>query len=79
MLLLDERFSALDPDTRTTVESALLPAADIVISVSHDRSEQRLCQCDEVIYVDDGEIITKGSYEEITKWMVLKLQPCLLN
>lgn len=71
VLLLDESFSALDPDTRTTVESALLPAADIVISVSHDRSEQNLCQYDEIIYVDDGKIITKGSYEEITKRIAL--------
>ena len=67
VLLLDESFSAMDPASRMDAEKVLLESADMVIAISHDRSPENLARYDEVIYMDEGQVVAKGSYEEMKK------------
>lgn len=67
ILLLDESFSAMDPVTRIEIEGILLEAANMVIAISHDHSQKNLERYDEVIYMDSGQVVAKGAYEELIK------------
>ena len=71
ILLLDESFSALDPASREMVETVLLPSAQIVVAISHDRTLENLRKYDEVIYLDSGNLIAKGPVDEMAKLLNL--------
>lgn len=71
ILLLDESFSAMDPASRMEIEKVLLEAANMVIAISHDRSAENLERYDEVIYMDEGQIVAKGTYEDLKKSGIL--------
>lgn len=71
ILLLDESFSALDPEAKQTLEGLLLNCAETVVAISHDRSEENLSKYDEIIYLSAGKIVAKGSYEQITSYISL--------
>lgn len=65
VLLLDESFAAMDPATRIIVEGALLQAANTVIAISHDQTKENLERYDEIIYLDSGQVVAKGTYQEM--------------
>ena len=67
VLLLDESFSAMDPASRMDAEKVLLESADMVIAISHDRSPENLARYDEVIYMDEGQVVAKGAYDELKR------------
>lgn len=71
ILLLDESFSAVDQSMRFTMEKRVLKSADIVISVTHDRTLEHLRKYDEIIYLDDGCVIAKGPIDEIANVLTL--------
>ncbi|MBP7319743.1 MAG: ABC transporter ATP-binding protein, partial [Lachnospiraceae bacterium] len=60
-------FSAMDPASRMDAEKVLLGSADMVIAISHDRSPENLGRYDEVIYMDEGQVVAKGAYDELKR------------
>lgn len=71
ILLLDESFSAVDQLMCLSLEKRVLKSADIVISVTHDRTLENLRKYDEVIYLDAGGVIAKGPIDEIKNVLTL--------
>ncbi|MCE1189813.1 MAG: ATP-binding cassette domain-containing protein [Ignavibacteria bacterium] len=81
LLLLDEPLSALDWETRRTlqdeIKTAHLNSGAITILVSHDADEiQRLA--DFVYIIDQGKILKKGK-PEIVQGDTLELSECILE
>ncbi|WP_027634363.1 ATP-binding cassette domain-containing protein [Clostridium hydrogeniformans] len=65
--LMDEPFSAIDAKTTELLEDTLLNMKDkTIIMVTHKLSED-LRKFDEILLMENGEIIQKGSFEEIYK------------
>ena len=70
-LLLDEPFSALDTYLRSQLEhqlhETLAAYRGVKLVVSHNLEEiYRLC--DELVVMDQGSVIARGSREEIFRW-----------
>ena len=65
LLVLDEATSALDGQTESEISKAIssLPEDVTVIIVAHRLSTVR--DVDQVIYVDQGRIIAKGTFDEV--------------
>jgi ABC-type multidrug transport system fused ATPase/permease subunit len=67
ILILDEATSSIDPYTELVIQNALknLLANRLVIIIAHRLSTIRLC--DQVIVMDHGQIVEKGTHEELMK------------
>ena len=65
LLILDEATSSLDGETESNVTSALLASKGqvTVILIAHRLSTVR--EADEVIYMEDGSVIAKGTFEQV--------------
>ena len=74
VLLLDESFSALDPQTKVKMYDLIYQLKDqLVISVTHDTSEQHLSCFDEVIVFSNGQLVAQGSYQSLSQNHLLNL------
>ncbi len=73
VVLLDEPFSALDPDLRTTtrteIRAALASLGTTTILVTHDQDEA-LSLADEVALLRDGRIVQAGTPRELYRMPV---------
>jgi ABC-type multidrug transport system fused ATPase/permease subunit len=65
LLILDEATSSLDGETESNVTSALLALKGevTVILIAHRLSTVR--EADEVVYMENGSIISRGKFEEV--------------
>ena len=65
LLVLDEATSALDGQTELDISTAIneLKGIVTVVMIAHRLSTVR--NSDQVIYLDNGKIITKGKFEEV--------------
>ena len=69
ILLFDEPTSALDPELEADVLNLIRELSKeeyTILVVTHNMSFARDVS-DEVVFVNAGEILAKGSYEELTK------------
>ena len=68
ILILDEGTSAIDLQTSNDIEQNLLDNKELtLITITHRLDEEQLGQYDEIIYMDQGRIIERGSYAELLK------------
>jgi ATP-binding cassette subfamily B protein len=67
LLILDEATSSIDPYTELVLQNALkkLLANRLAIIIAHRLSTIRLC--DEILVVDQGRVVEKGSHAELMK------------
>ena len=67
LLILDEATSSIDPYTELVLQSALkkLLVKRLAIIIAHRLSTIRLC--DEILVIDHGRIVEKGSHAELMK------------
>ena len=65
LLILDEATSSIDPYTELVIQSALegLFENRMAIVIAHRLSTIRLC--DEIIVIDNGEIVEKGTHSKL--------------
>jgi len=67
LLVLDEATSSIDPYTELVVQRALtrLLESRMAIIIAHRLSTVRLC--DEIIVIDKGRVVEKGSHKDLMK------------
>lgn len=66
IIILDEATASLDNDTAYKIEKSLLDIQDLtLISITHKLIKENLKMYDEIIYIRSGEIIEKGSFDEL--------------
>jgi ATP-binding cassette subfamily B protein len=67
LLILDEATSSIDPYTELVIQNALkkLLQNRLVIIIAHRLSTIRLCN--EIIVIDHGEVVERGSHSELMK------------
>jgi ABC-type multidrug transport system fused ATPase/permease subunit len=67
LLILDEATSSIDPYTELVVQNALKKLLEnrMAIIIAHRLSTIRLC--DEILVIDQGRIVEKGSHVELMK------------
>jgi ATP-binding cassette, subfamily B, bacterial PglK len=67
LLILDEATSALDGETESALSESIqkLKGSVTLIMIAHRLSTVQ--QADKVIYLEDGEILAQGTFEEIRK------------
>lgn len=67
LLILDEATSSIDPYTELVVQKALAKLLEnrLAIIIAHRLSTVRLC--DEIIVIDNGRIVERGSHNELMK------------
>ena len=65
LLVLDEATSALDGDTEESISSDIqkLKGSTTVVLIAHRLSTVR--DADVVLYMDKGEIVARGTFEEV--------------
>lgn len=72
VLILDEGTSVLDSITGLEIEKTLLEIEDVtLITITHKMNESILSQYDEIIVMDKGIVVEKGSFQEL-----LSLKKC---
>ncbi|MEG0856357.1 MAG: ABC transporter ATP-binding protein [Terrisporobacter sp.] len=68
ILVLDEGTSAIDMQTGYDIESKLLNLSDLtLITITHKMSEELLSLYDEIIFMENGNIVEKGSFKELVQ------------
>ena len=65
IIILDEATSALDAKTEYKVMNAIVERGVTCIVISHRLSTIR--DCDEIIVLDKGEVIERGTHDELVK------------
>ena len=67
LLVLDEATSSIDPYTELVIQNALKKLLEnrLAIIIAHRLSTIRLC--DEIIVLDDGRIVERGTHAELMK------------
>lgn len=66
ILVLDEGTSAIDMQTAYDIERKLLGIDNLtLLTITHKTSEEILKLYDEIIYMEDGYIVEKGTFEEL--------------
>lgn len=66
ILILDEGTSAIDKQTAFDIENRLLQADDLtMITITHSLSPELLKLYDTVIFMEDGQIIASGSFNNL--------------
>ncbi|MCJ7506531.1 ABC transporter ATP-binding protein/permease, partial [Candidatus Bathyarchaeota archaeon] len=67
LLILDEATSSVDPYTELVIQNALKKLLEnrMTIIIAHRLSTVRLC--DEIIVIDHGEIVERGTHSELMK------------
>jgi len=67
LLILDEATSSIDPYTELVVQNALKKLLEnrLAIIIAHRLSTIRLC--DEIIVIDQGRIVERGTHSELMK------------
>lgn len=66
LLILDEGTSAVDMQTAYDMENRLLAQEKLaLITITHNLKEELLKQYDQVIFMKNGEIVEKGSYNQL--------------
>jgi len=65
LLVLDEATSSLDGQTESDISESIskLKGSVTVLIVAHRLSTVR--NCDQVIYMDKGEIVFQGSFDKV--------------
>ena len=66
ILILDEGTSAVDMQTAYDIENRLLKIKDLtIITITHHLRKELLEKYDEIICMDNGKIIEKGTFNEL--------------
>lgn len=66
ILILDEGTSAIDLQTSYDIEQNLLDNQELtLITITHRLDKEQLGQYDEIIYMDQGRIVERGSYQDL--------------
>jgi ATP-binding cassette subfamily B protein len=67
LLILDEATSSIDPYTELVVQKALTKLLEkrMAIIIAHRLSTVQLC--DEIIVIDNGAIVERGSHRDLMK------------
>ena len=67
ILILDEGTSAIDMQTAYDIENHLLKIEGLtIITITHNFKKELLELYDNIIYMENGEIIERGTFEELT-------------
>lgn len=67
ILILDESTSAIDMQTAYDIENHLLKIEGLtIITITHNLKKELLELYDNIIYMENGEIIERGTFEELT-------------
>lgn len=67
ILILDEGTSAIDMQTAYDIENHLLKIEGLtIITITHNLKKKLLELYDNIIYMENGEIIERGTFEELT-------------
>lgn len=67
VLLFDDAFSALDFQTDKALRRALAPMTEKTATIIVAQRVMTVLDCDEILVLDDGKIITRGTHEELMK------------
>ncbi|MBE6052148.1 MAG: ABC transporter ATP-binding protein [Clostridium sp.] len=66
IIILDEATASLDNDTAYKIEKSLLDMQDLtLISITHKLIRENLKMYDEIIYIRNGQIIEKGTFDAL--------------
>lgn len=67
ILILDEGTSAIDMQTAYDIENHLLKIEGLtIITITHNLKKELLELYDNIIYMENGKIIERGTFEELT-------------
>ncbi len=67
ILILDEGTSAIDMQTAYDIENHLLKIEGLtIITITHNLKKELLELYDDIIYMENGEIIERGTFENLT-------------
>ena len=68
ILLIDEGTSAVDTATSNKIEEELLKKKNItIITISHKIQPELMKKYDEIIYLEQGNVVEQGNYNELMK------------
>lgn len=67
VLLFDDAFSALDFQTDKALRRALATMTDRTATIIVAQRVMTVLDCDEILVLDDGKIISRGTHEELMK------------
>lgn len=74
VFLLDEATSALDSETTNFIEDSIFSLEDVTcIAVTHKLTPGSLQKYDEILVMDSGKIVERGSYDKLEKSKNIRL------